>query len=615
VNECIEGSGRWARASRRRWGRSGPAAVAVALALAASPAAGATECRIGSLELPVTMLGTRAIATVGINGTDVPMMVDTGAFFSFLTPAAAEQLRLPVAHAAYGLRVRGLTGEVETGTTTVKQLHLVRGDVPDVEFLVGGNEPGAGAMGVIGRNLLAFGDAEYDLSHGVIRLVLPRGDCADMDTAYWAGTTPVSTLDLLRDKTRKTPAIRAVVKINGLKVKALFDSGATTLISLDAAHRAGIADADMTPAGDIGGAGRGRVKSWTAPVQRVEIGGETIENNRLRIADIDGDNEMLLGIDFFLSHHLYVSRGRHRMDFTYNGGPVFELSKLPPPERAASAAAADVAADETLDASGYARRGAASAARHDFAHALQDLDRACALAPQDAANFTRRGVVHEALRQHELALADFDHALELDPGQHEARIDRASRRVERGDRDGAIADLETLDRMLAPQAPLRLRVAGLYVRLDLMDRALPQWDRWIAAHREDEGLPEVLNARCRARAMLAVDLDKAVADCDEAVDRRDGNASFVDSRGWLRLRRGELRKAIADFDRALRLKPDEAWSLYGRGQARIRQGEAGPGNADVAAARRLAPDIDERAGRYGFAAPVAASASAAVDAR
>ena len=35
----------------------------------------------------------------------------------------------------------------------------------------------------------------------------------------------------------------------------------------------------------------------------------------------------LLGIDFFLSHRIYVSRQQSKMFFTYSGGTVFALNK------------------------------------------------------------------------------------------------------------------------------------------------------------------------------------------------------------------------------------------------------------------------------------------------
>ena len=47
----------------------------------------------------------------------------------------------------------------------------------------------------------------------------------------------------------------------------------------------------------------------------------------MRIADIDlSEGDMLLGSDFFLAHHIFVSNSTRRLFFTYNGGVVFNLS-------------------------------------------------------------------------------------------------------------------------------------------------------------------------------------------------------------------------------------------------------------------------------------------------
>jgi hypothetical protein len=96
----------------------------VALCALAPSRATAEACKLSAVELPVTMVGTRAIATVGINGTKVKMMVDSGAFFSILTTAAATQLQLPLTRVPPGLEVHGLLGKVETRLTTVKRLEI-----------------------------------------------------------------------------------------------------------------------------------------------------------------------------------------------------------------------------------------------------------------------------------------------------------------------------------------------------------------------------------------------------------------------------------------------------------------------------------------------------------
>ena len=572
--------------------------------LAGTGAMAADKCKLSALELPITMVGSQAITTVGINGTPVKLVVDSGAFFSMLSDAAVQQLKLPV-YPNNHIVVQGLTGEAETHLTSVKHLQLLDGELPDVDFIVGGNEVGAGGMGLLGRNILAAADAEYDLAHGVVRLMFPKGDCREMGMAYWAGDKPVAIVDLRRDESSKrVPAIRTTVEVNGKKMVALFDTGASSSLSLNAAHRAGIADVDMKRIGTIYGVGRGSAKAWAAPVEKIEIGGETLSNNRLEIDDIQLDNaDMLLGIDFFLSHRIYVSKAQHRMYFTYNGGHVFALSAAaaPTPSDAASQASEDPA-DEPTDAAGYARRGEASASRLDFVHALADLDRACEMAPDQAEYFVRRGAVQRALRHGKLAQQDYDTALRLDPAEPEALWQRAVWRANNSNRDGALEDLQMLDKTVAPQAQVRRQMAQLYDRLDLPDRQLQQLNQWIPAHPHEIGLESVLNSRCWARTMLGVELDKAVDDCDDALDEQPKNASFLDSRAWLRLRRGELRKALDDYDRAIKIRPDSAWSLYGRGIVRTKLGDAEQGHADIEAARKLLPSIDAKAERYGLAA-------------
>ena len=102
--------------------------------------------------------------------------------------------------------------------------------------------------------------------------------------------------------------------------------------------------------------------------------------------------------------------------------------------------------------------------------------------------------------------------------------------------------------------------------------------------------------------MLDVELDKALEDCNDAVDKQPKNVAYLDYRAWVRLRRGEFRDAVSDCDRALKIQPDGAWSLFGRGIARKKLGDAEKGRADVEAARKLLPTIDTEAGRYGFVA-------------
>lgn len=580
------------------------AAVAAALLIGAAPAL-AADCRLGELEIPVRIVNHRPVGTLMLNGSEVPMLIDSGAFFSMLPVSTATQLGLRLDPLPDGVRIEGYTGSIDARMTKVARVGLRGNELRNIEFVVGGNELGSGIMGILGRNFLSVADTEYDLAHGVVRLMFPKGDCEKVDFAYWAGDAPVIETELDNSHRENNNDIRVAVRINGVKLRAVMDSGApVTSLKLRAARRAGLKEAELTESGRVGGAGEGRVRSWTATIASFELGGEKILNNSLQIDDVKQDGyDMLIGLDYFLSHRIYVSRLQKKVYATWNGGPVFARgAPADHHDRRYAARPADIAPD---DAEALARRGEAAAARGDFARALEDLNRACELAPAAEANFLSRARVHLAMQEFAKARQDLDRALALRPGLHEALILRASLRAATGERDGALADLKTLDTALPPSAHLREGMATIYVRLELPQDALRQWDLWVPTHRADAHLAEVLNNRCWLRTRLNVDLHLALEDCQAAI-RRDGDApAYRDSLGWTYLRLNDPRSAVKAFDAAIELKPID-FSHYGRALARQRLGRADAARSDLDAARKLDKDIDHQVRRLGL--PVAADA-------
>jgi predicted aspartyl protease/tetratricopeptide (TPR) repeat protein len=592
--------------------------LAAAFVGLAPRAAWSANCKLQTFEVPVRMVGSRPIATVGLNGTEVPMLVDSGAFFSFLTEPAAKQLDLRLRMLPDHLRIYGYTGLIDGKVARVNKVQFNGVEIPNVEFIVGVNELGAGIQGVLGRNFLAMADTEYDLAHGVVRLVFPKGDCDSVDFAYWAGKdAPVNVVPLVKNS-RKDDAIHVSARVNGEKVSAIMDTGAgLTTMLLRAARRAGIKEADMTPMGRASGAGAGHARAWLAPVATFELGGEKISNNRLEVDDADGlDEDMLIGIDYFLSHRIYVSRLQGKVYATWNGGAVFALNKTGNGDDARFAAAPEAVSPEDADA--LARSGEAALSRGDFAHALEDLDRACALSPQTARYFFSRARVYAAMRQPAKALADLDEALRLDPAMHQALKTRAYLRAGLKDRAGALADLQALDTALPASAHARVTVGEVYEHLDMAPEALHQWDLWVASHGNDAGLGGVLNKRCWLRARLKLELQRALEDCRQAVKEDDENASFQDSLGWTYLRLDDPSRALKAFDQAVKLRTASPWSYYGRAQAQRRLGHAEAAQRDLASSRKLDPHIDDKVKRAGFdvepgaaEAPPPASAPAA----
>jgi tetratricopeptide (TPR) repeat protein/predicted aspartyl protease len=568
------------------------------------------QCQVTMVELPVTMSGLRPLVTAAINDADVSLVVDSGAFYSMITAAAAEQFKLKRRRVPGGARVRGVGGRADVQLTRVERFTLKKTVFSDIEFLVEGNELGAGAVGLLGQNVLGLADVEYDLANGAIRIVYPGDGCRKAKLAYWATSQPVVEVELERAKIGDhVTGTVSLAHVNGVKVRVQFDTGApVSILSLERAKRAGLVPGGegVVPAGVTQGIGRAEVRTWIAPVKNFTIGDEKIYDTHLRFGDIDlPDVDMLIGADFFLAHRLYVANSQDKLYFTYNGGPAFDLSVLPAPLHAAAGTESKASAptDELptpADAAGYARRGAAFASRRDFDHAIADLTRACELDPGVGKYFLQRGQIRAGLGQPFLAMSDLNEALRIDPDDVDARLARARLHLAGRDAASARADLTAADRLAPSQANIRLDIANLYMRLDLPDAALGQFNQWIAAHGEDVNLKSVLNSRCWARALMGIELDKALEDCDAAIKSKSDSAEFLDSRGLVHLRRGELDKALADYDAALRINPKVAWSLYGRGLVRLRQGATDAGTADVAAAKAIRPSIEDDAKRHGI---------------
>jgi tetratricopeptide (TPR) repeat protein len=492
----------------------------------------------------------------------------------------------------------------------------------DVDFVVAGSDFGGQAAGLLGQNVFRVADVEYDLANGVIRLVRPKGECKRTALAYWSASAqkPYSVIDIEPADARQ-PHTKSVAYLNGVKIRVMFDTGAAqSLLTLAAAKRAGITPG--SPGVTDGGSGRGlghkAVSTSITRFSSFKIGDEEIQHAQLRFGDADLlGADMLIGADFFLSHRIYVASSQRRLYFTYNGGPVFDLSTVREPAESGGAQAEagtsaqppvpDAASrlDEPTDAAGFARRAAASEARHDYDAAIADLTRACELAPTESSYPRQRGIAHWHKGQGDLALADFDQAVKLKPDDADALIARASLRAGRHAPAGEVTpDLEAADQALPKDADGRLRIGNVYESIGQPSTAVIQYSKWIDSHpRDNPTMPIALNQRCWSRALSGEELAQALIDCNAALKLKPDTAAFLDSRGLVYLRQKSYDNAIADYDAALHLRPNLVWSLYGRGLARLYKGLTAAGQADIASATALQPKIAGDAAAHGITPP------------
>jgi tetratricopeptide (TPR) repeat protein len=592
-------------------------AIALLAALPALPVLAAGQCVLGRVaEMPITMAGTRPLISAKIDGKEARFILDSGAFFSMMSAATAAEFNLKLRRAPFGFRVRGVGGSVSPEITTVKEFDIAGAPIHDVDFLAGGSE--VGAEGVLGQNFLEQWDVEYDFSKGVVRLFKPDG-CKKTNLAYWLVAGQSYSVMQIESVSEARWHTVGEGYVNGKKIRVLFDTGAYySVLSLQAAERAGIkiGGPGVTYAGYSSGLGSGMVKTYIATASSFKIGdGEEIKNARLRVADLDFlGTDMLLGSDFFVSHHVFVANSQRKLYLSYNGGPVFNLTKTPesttaqldqPPKEDAQPEPQAASPAEQADADALARQGEASAARHDFEQALAELSKAVESRPDEPEYLYQRALVYRQNRQADLALADLDRVLTLDPNFLRAYLPRAEIRLAEKNMGGAREDLDAVDRLAPKQSDLRFILAHRYEAVDQFSQAIAQFDLWIQNHPVDSRLAMALEGRCAASAAQNEDLAGGLADCNKAMylgDKKDPNYGHLYAvRGMLEVRQGNYEKSISDFSTALKTMPKDAAAFYGRGVAKIRDGKNAEGLRDIDEAAKIAPGIADRYKKQGLA--------------
>ncbi|HEX4376365.1 MAG TPA: retropepsin-like aspartic protease, partial [Steroidobacteraceae bacterium] len=146
------------------------------LTIPSLPVRAAEKCKLDRLAvLPVTMDGLRPTVETQINGSPALFTLDSGAFWSMITPASAQQYRLRVdSNRLPGLYLQGVGGRTDVAVTMVKTFTVFNVAFRNMDFIVGGSEPGRGTVGLLGQNLLRFTDIEYDLAQGTVTLFKPE---------------------------------------------------------------------------------------------------------------------------------------------------------------------------------------------------------------------------------------------------------------------------------------------------------------------------------------------------------------------------------------------------------------------------------------------------------
>ncbi len=557
-------------------------------------------------DLPVVMNGRQPTIEGSINGMPARFLADSGSFYSILWADRASHFNLRVDHPPGGYQIQKVDGVQDARVTTIKDFSLsgLGGNVlHNIRFLVAG-QSSSPVDGIVGQNILGRADTEYDLGNGAVRLYHATG-CENYSLAYWHGTAPVSQMQIAPTSDAE-PQIIGSARLNGLKISVLFDTGAQySMLSLGAARRAG-----FNPSQDAGTrptlhapAGPNDSQVWVTRFGDLDLGGEDIKHAQLQVREYGPlETDLVLGVDYFLSHHLYVAQSQHRIYFTYSGGRIFDWPDSVTGNADAGTAEApspDAAGGPPLDAAQYMRRGAASAARGELQHAILDFDAAIRLKPDDAESYYRRGKAKMQTHQYPDARQDFDEALKLQPENATWLNTRGVLRVLMKDDQGAAADFDTAAHLTPESENVDLEVADFLTQFGQFEAAVSRVDHWINTHPGNAELSTALNSRCWYRAMLGKELEKALADCDASLELKPHAAEVLDSRGLVYLRLGNYDKSIADYKAALRRSPREASSLYGLGLAQFRKGQQPDASNNMRQALTIDSETAERFRKFG----------------
>ena len=258
------------------------------------------------------------------NGKDLTLGIDTGGYGSSLTDAGAARLGLTgsevarfgaVIHGTGGLRISA--GSVRLDKLRIGNLELDRVSLP--EFMAF-----PGADGLIGPDILAKYDAEFDYAAKTFRLFKPH-PCADR-AVTWTGSYTVVPFTLT-----ESGHVRVRVTLDGQDVDAILDTGApvSVLSTQDANSMFGLNlnSAGVEAANPVSGPawGKGKpVKAYATTFKALTIGGVTIPGPRMEL--IEGRNflghdfaVLVLGNDVLSHFHLYVAYRQQKLYLTEAG--------------------------------------------------------------------------------------------------------------------------------------------------------------------------------------------------------------------------------------------------------------------------------------------------------
>jgi predicted aspartyl protease len=272
----------------------------------------------------------RAIVMGTVNGKPARMIIDTGAYRTFLLRAGAERLGLPLD--TTGKYMSGAGGTSVTYVTRVDDFSVGIAHSGKAPIEVIGNSSKIDGDALVGADFLLQTDMELSLADQYLQFFRATG-CGDTYLAYWDSKAMEIPFAGKEERSNK-PYV--AVELNGVKLRAILDTGAPrSSVTRHAAELAGIRvdDPGVRKGGKTGGIGDERLDTWFATFDSFSIGPESMKHVDLLIRNESsrglGMVDVVLGADFLRVHRILFAMSQDRLYMSYLGGNAFPPLKVP----------------------------------------------------------------------------------------------------------------------------------------------------------------------------------------------------------------------------------------------------------------------------------------------
>jgi predicted aspartyl protease len=278
------------------------------------------ECKlILATDLPLRGAPGAWLVDASLNGAPAHLLFDTGSFSSVLTPKAVQ--RLGLYHESWMVgESTGIGGSQSLSIVAARDFQLGSLHGKNFRFFSSAMGPRNASWfedGLLSTDFLSKYEVDLDFGEKRVGLYYPQGDCSGPHAAL---TPPMYTVPMTTTAKEAVPHVH--VTIGGHDFVAIIDTGApSTVMFRGAAARLGLRIGALPADRHHMAAGTGPrpVQSVEHVVEAIGIGDITVRNVPVTIVDqySDDDVDMLLGADFQMRVHLWLSYPSHSLVMQY----------------------------------------------------------------------------------------------------------------------------------------------------------------------------------------------------------------------------------------------------------------------------------------------------------